>query len=150
MNEAIVERWNARVRKKEEIFFLGDFGFGKEVATTFQRLNGRKHLIVGNHDLKQGKAVLNAGWDSVEQIKVFKDNGRRVVLCHYPIESWPSAHKGALHFHGHSHGSLKRRIPGRLDVGFEPYSNGPVALENAIKDAQEMGPNVPQDGGRED
>lgn len=145
MNDEMVRRWNERVGERGEIFFLGDFGFSSKVRETFPLLKGKKHLIIGNHDEKQGKHVLSVGWDSVSHLRVVKWEGKRIVLCHYPIESWPGMHRGWYHFHGHSHGSLRRLLKRRLDVGFEPYPSGPVWIEDALRDS-ERGDEEMQDG----
>ena len=127
MNEAIVARWNAKVRPQDTIYFLGDFGFGKEPEQFFPRLNGKRHLIRGNHDYGR-KAVLAMPWESVHDLYTVKENGLRAVLCHYPLEVWNQAAYGYLHFHGHGHGS-GRKIPHRFDVGFDVFPDGPVSFE---------------------
>lgn len=121
MNEDLVFRWNKYVGPRDEAWVLGDFGFkhgllGTPLPDLFALLNGRKHLIVGNHDEKN-PAVLKLGWESVEKFSVVKDDGMSAFLCHYPVESWPSMHHGRIHLHGHSHGSLRTRLPRRFDVG---------------------------------
>lgn len=122
MNLKLIRVWNATVKPEHDIYFLGDFGFhsAKEwpLDKLFGLLQGRKHLVIGNHDEKNPK-VLKLPWESKSQIAVVRHEGRRVVCCHYPLESWPGAHHGYLHAHGHSHGSLKRVVPHRFDVGVD-------------------------------
>jgi calcineurin-like phosphoesterase family protein len=127
MNEALILRWNTTVRDKDTIYLLGDFGFTKRVGEVFDRLRGHKHLVTGNHD-EQNPAVLKLPWESINDIVTLREEGVRAVACHYPMESWKSAHKGYLMLHGHSHGNLARRLPRRFDVGVdvEPY---PVSLQ---------------------
>ena len=53
MNEYMIAQWNSRVRKRDEVVILGDFCISKkgEAANAIlERLNGRKYLIIGNHD----------------------------------------------------------------------------------------------------
>lgn len=53
MNEYMIAQWNSRVRKRDEVVILGDFCISKkgEVANAIlERLNGKKYLIIGNHD----------------------------------------------------------------------------------------------------
>jgi calcineurin-like phosphoesterase family protein len=140
MNERLAAAWNRTVTPRDTIYLLGDFAFARKgtasIPDLFGRLNGHKHLIVGNHDEKN-TAVMRLPWESVSWLKVVKENNRKAVLCHYPIESWPSAHHGALHFHGHSHGSLKRAAPHRFDVGVDVFA-APVSFPAlvAMADAQ--------------
>lgn len=52
MNEYMISRWNKKVRKNDEVVILGDFSIDKGEKTNelLRRLNGRKYLIIGNHD----------------------------------------------------------------------------------------------------
>jgi calcineurin-like phosphoesterase family protein len=130
MDDDLVSRWNSVVGRKDTIYHLGDFAYSKgdhNLTRLFSRLNGHKHLIVGNHDEKNPK-VLKLDWTSVSLLGMVKESGMRAVVCHYPLESWRGSWRGALMLHGHCHGTLKRVIPHRFDVGVEvrPY---PVAFE---------------------
>lgn len=127
MNEAVVERWNKKVGINEDIYFLGDFAFGKDPESHFYRLNGRKHLVTGNHD-EHKKSVMALPWTSIHDIVTVKYSGLRAVLCHFPLESWKSMHHGYLHFHGHQHGS-GRKMNKRFDVGFDAFPDGPMSFE---------------------
>jgi len=147
MNQWLVETWNNRVlRESDIVWVLGDFAFparpgGEPVEVLFHRLRGIKRFVVGNHDEKNKSNVLRLPWDNAEQIVgggirlphlvTFRDNGRRAELCHYPLETWKGAAKGALMLHGHSHGSLKRVIPHRFDVGVDTElgAEGPIDFE---------------------
>lgn len=53
MNEALISIWNSTIQPKDTIFHLGDFSFGnvEETMAILQRLNGKIHLIQGNHDI---------------------------------------------------------------------------------------------------
>ncbi len=88
MNRIMLERWNDRVRKRDEVVILGDLSLGTAEQTNdlLDHLNGRLMLVRGNHD-RFGK---NASYrtDRFEWIRDYaelKDNNRRVILCHYPI-----------------------------------------------------------------
>lgn len=52
MNEALVRLWNGQVNHDDVVYVIGDMCMGK-VAETLEyvkRLNGTKHLVLGNHD----------------------------------------------------------------------------------------------------
>jgi calcineurin-like phosphoesterase family protein len=97
---------------------------------------------VGNHD-ERNPEVLKLGWESVRHLGIVKNDGVKVVVCHYPLETWASAHHGVLHFHGHSHGSLRRKIPHRFDVGVDVYAE-PQSWET-LHAAASVEPYDPQD-----
>jgi len=50
MDEVMIERWNGRIGKNDSVYHLGDFSFSSNPKTYFERLNGKKILIIGNHD----------------------------------------------------------------------------------------------------
>jgi len=142
MNRSMIEAWNDTVtRESDVVWVLGDFGFksntGDDLEEIFYKLRGVKRFVVGNHDEKN-PVGMKLPWDNAEQMKgsgtrlpflvTFRDNGRRAELCHYPLETWKNAARGTLMLHGHSHGSLKRVIPHRFDVGVDVWHK-PVNFE---------------------
>ena len=52
MNAYMLQRWNEKVRKNDEVVILGDLSWGKAEETNelLGKLNGRLYLIQGNHD----------------------------------------------------------------------------------------------------
>ena len=127
MDEAMVRRWNERVRPDDTVYHLGDFTLkGPDVARRFkQRLMGRIHLVVGNHDRE---SVINeVEWEDTYYMAVGKFDGQDMTLCHYAMRVWRKSHHGALMLYGHSHGNL----PGNnqsLDVGVDAWDFRPVTL----------------------
>lgn len=145
MNEDLIRRWNCVVGQHDLVWVLGDFAFSSTTATPvadlFARLNGHKMLVVGNHDEKNPK-VLKLPWERVEKLCVVKEGGKKIVVCHYPLESWAGSCHGTVHAHGHQHGG-GRKIPHRFDVGVDvrPF---PVSFGDLIAEAVAQ-PWVPKD-----
>lgn len=108
MEEVMVERWNAVVGKGDTVYILGDFCWQKEPEwiRILDRLNGAKVLIVGNHDLS-GSATLRKKFQDVKEYKEISDNGRKVVLSHYPIPCYKNHFYGWFHLYGHVHNSFE-------------------------------------------
>lgn len=138
MNEDLIARWNAVVlQERDVVYLLGDFAFvhrdAEDLGEIFWKLRGKKHLIVGNHDEKNPQ-VLRLPWESIQHLATFKQGGQRAELCHYPLETWRASWRGALMLHGHCHGTLKRKLPKRFDVGcdVEPF---PVSWETLVERA---------------
>ena len=111
MENALVERWNARVKPGDTVYILGDFCWQKEPEwiRILNRLNGGKVLIVGNHDI-HGSATLRQMFQDVKEYKEIKDNGRRVVLSHYPIPCFKNHFYGAYHLYGHVHSTFEYKV----------------------------------------
>ena len=57
MNETIINNWNSIVKNNDTIYHLGDFclSTNDEIKSIFNKLNGNKILIRGNHDRKSVK-----------------------------------------------------------------------------------------------
>ena len=87
MEEILVMNWNAAVRPGDTVHILGDFCWGKsdEWIRILRRLNGNKVLILGNHDLSQYPPALRQHFADIKDYKEIEDNGRRVIMSHYPI-----------------------------------------------------------------
>ncbi len=88
MNEYMIEAWNSKVKKKDEVVIFGDLSVGNAQQTNeiIHRLNGILYLVTGNHD----HYVHNKDFDRdrfvwIKPYTKVRDNGRRVVLSHYPI-----------------------------------------------------------------
>ena len=123
MNERIVENWNGCVARHDRIYIIGDFAFSRHLDF-INRLNGQKHLILGNHDSMT--SAVEARFCSVSQMKEIKVGGRRIVMCHFPLRTWNDSQFGSILLFGHTHG---RCVTENLsfDVGvdthdFKPYS----------------------------
>lgn len=126
MDKALTDNWNNVVGQNDEIYMLGDFTFyrGQQVLDIFSKLNGRKHLIRGNHDKHD---TLSLPWASVQDYLEISDNGTKLVLFHYGMRSWNGMFKGHRHLFGHSHA----RLPGNslsLDVGVDCWDYTPTTL----------------------
>ena len=88
MNRYMIRRWNERVKRKDDVIILGDFSMGtpEQTMDVLRELAGKKYLITGNHD----RYLHSTRFDTrlfqwALPYREMKDNGRKVVLCHYPI-----------------------------------------------------------------
>jgi calcineurin-like phosphoesterase family protein len=140
MNEAMVREWNEIVGPEDLTYILGDVAFcNVQKATAFlRRMNGRKILIVGNHDKKlvQDKSFCTE-FESVQEYLDINYAGNKVVMFHYPIFEWDQAHRGAIHFYGHKHGGACPEMTQyrARDVGMDATGYIVQTMEDAIKDA---------------
>ncbi len=131
MDDAIVGNIAAAVAPDDDLWIVGDFGFGETaqqpgyLEAIFERLPGRKHLVIGNHD---GKRVLKLPWESRQLMAEIREDGAHVVLCHYPMITWRHARHGALQLFGHVH---ERWLGSRnsVNVGVDVWDFRPVRLD---------------------
>lgn len=112
MNEQLIQNWNRLVKPDEESFILGDISFARIELTlnVLSRLNGKIHLILGNHDSeirKNKNMLIETGIvESIQPYKEIRIDGKMIVLFHYGCRVWNKAHHGSYLLFGHSHGSL--------------------------------------------
>lgn len=130
-DEALIATWNEVVGKTDIVWHLGDFARGDAAgkAALLARLNGRKHLIVGNND--DGATLEAQGWESVQAYKEITVDGRLLILCHYAFRTWNQMGKGSIDLHGHSHGKLKP-LTRQYDVGVDARDFRPVTLAQIL------------------
>ena len=151
MDGALIQNWNRRVSPEDEIFILGDLTLkGPEKANAvLEQLQGRKYLVRGNHDgYVERAAFCQAHFQWVKDYHELVYQGRRFILCHYPLLSWNGMWRGAVHLHGHQHNppcynEENRKIGlARLDVGVDAQNMAPISLEEllAFWKAQEQPP----------
>lgn len=88
MNEYMMNKWNQKVRKNDEVVIIGDLSWGnaEETSQLTRRLNGKLYLIQGNHDQFVSKTTMDMRrFEWVKPYEELYDNKRKVILCHYPI-----------------------------------------------------------------
>lgn len=96
MNNYMISQWNSRVRKGDEVVILGDLSWAKGEATNkiLSQLNGKKFLIKGNHDYYLTDHKFNQKYFQwVKDYAEMNDNGRKVVLSHYPLFCYPGQYR---------------------------------------------------------
>lgn len=84
MDEHMIERWNSVVKPGDKVYHLGDVYFGSWYFADkiLGRLNGKKRLIVGNHDDLKSK-VLHNHFQKISMWRIFKEFG--LLLTHVPV-----------------------------------------------------------------
>ena len=109
MNAVLRDNWNARVKSKDDIYIVGDFwfkGHKEDALQMLKSMNGRKHLISGNHDRKYlNSKEFREQFVEIADLLAIRIEGERLFLSHYPIAEWDGYYKGTWHIYGHIHNS---------------------------------------------
>jgi calcineurin-like phosphoesterase family protein len=86
MNETMIERWNEVVKPGDKIYHLGDVFFGSKdwIENNWSRLNGKKRLIVGNHD-DIPYIVGQRMFEKVDMWRMFTEFN--ILLTHVPVHN---------------------------------------------------------------
>lgn len=133
MNESMIQRWNSCVKHSDLVYHLGDFCFGKldDIKKMRYKLNGKIHLILGNHDYKNNIQRLADCFTEITPLKVIKINKMPITLCHYSMNTWDRSHYNSFSIFGHSHGNWKGTGKS-FDVGVDGHNYYPWSYEEVI------------------
>ena len=105
-DEHIVKMWNSVVHKRDLTYVLGDVTM--ETSKWYFRLNelnGRKIVVLGNHDIPKDIPELLKYVDKVAGMIKYKG----VFLTHAPIHPMELEHRVPRNIHGHIHENVVTR-----------------------------------------
>jgi calcineurin-like phosphoesterase family protein len=136
MNNIMRAKWNAVVMPGDHVYHLGDVG--NRLTVEFLRsLNGKKRLILGNHDEGTDK-VLQAAFEKILCWRMFPD--WNMLLTHVPVHESSLGHgKGPAeirklwNIHGHIH---EKPAPSEFHINacVEWTDYAPVNIETYVKE----------------
>lgn len=149
MNETIIKRHNAVVKSDDEVYVLGDLalgGSGEEALESTQRLieqmNGRIHIILGNHDspkrIEMYKKCINVV--EVTYATMLKYRGYHFFLTHYPCMTAnlekETLKQCIISISGHTHSinPFYNDIPFMYNCAMDAHNCTPVLLDDAIEE----------------
>ena len=133
-DEFIIDQWNSVVKSPKDItYILGDITMERSTFYyQLDRLMGVKHVVGGNHDLRQHSRELLRYVESITGMVDYKG----FILTHCPIhESIVSQCRGNIHGHVHSHSILLKNgeIDGRyMNVCAEMIDYKPITIEDLL------------------
>ena len=86
MDQTMIKRWNETISNKDVVIHLGDFALcGKDkTREIIQKLNGKKILIMGNHDNYSEQFYRDAGFHTVSRFPIIYDNF--YMMSHAPLQ----------------------------------------------------------------
>ena len=125
-DRTLVDNWNAVVQPNDEVYHLGDIGFGVTVEF-IQALHGRKYLIQGNHDRNIKKAVIRLAFRWSVKRHFFDREGVQLLLSHWPDDGRPD--RPNIHGHQHGKGAPKKY---HLDLSCNLHDYRPLSLAQVL------------------
>jgi len=111
----LIATWNTTVSPKDTVYHVGDFFWTYKTALRVApQLNGNILCIKGNHDKSWWKPEriqkeipkLRLITDQIHVVKNL-EGCPPIILCHYPLRSWPHSAHGSWHLYGHVHRKIE-------------------------------------------
>lgn len=146
MDRILLEYYNDTVNKDDEVIIDGDLIYRskKDPEWYLKQMTGKKHLVLGNHDgiIKNNKRLYKY-FEEVDTMLDINDNGRRVIICHFPIAEWNCFFRNAYHVYAHIHNNLNDSFyfmakyeralnSGCMINGFVPVTLNELIVNNKI------------------
>lgn len=116
MDETMIERWNAKVKPQDTVYHLGDVVINQKSLHLISRLNGRKILVRGNHDIFKDKQYAEVGFEQIHGVRVFVD---KFIMSHIPMHPDCVTDRFRVNVHGHLHANEIMRTRTKLIHGWE-------------------------------
>jgi len=113
MDEHMVECWNRVVRPQDTVNHLGDVVINRRALPILSRLNGKKRLIRGNHDIFKTAEYMQY-FDEIYGVRVYQQHG--IICSHIPLHP-ESLSRWKVNVHGHLHANRVMTPPELLETG---------------------------------
>lgn len=131
-NELIVSKHNSVVRPEDRVYFVGDVAISHKALPILSRMNGRKVLIKGNHDIHKLSHYL-PHFDDIRGSHQFSG----ILITHIPVHA-DSLSRWGFNIHGHLHSNRVLLPDGNVDsryfnVSLECINYTPMSLEEIQK-----------------
>jgi len=140
MHEYIVKKWNSVIGPNDYVYHLGDVYFKKgmryssQILELFSSLNGKKRLILGNHDHINSQSPLLFIFDKIMLWHGFKEHDFTAVHIPLPLHQ---LRDGSCCVHGHTHQN-KLSDPHYINVCVETRDYTPVHIEQIRKEIKDI------------
>ena len=136
MDEAMVELWNDTVRPNDTVYHLGDVVINRKALGILSRLNGKKILIKGNHDIFKLEEYTEYFCDIQAYHSI-----HNMLLSHIPVHAESKGRFNA-NIHGHLH---ERRVkldgvidPWYYNVSVEHTEFKPILFDQVLKNIEDQ------------
>ena len=146
MNEAIVSRWNSSVKPDDEAYCLGDLMLNdnERGLELIRSLNGKIHVINGNHDTNARLELYKSCPNIVEVAAAcyIHYKGYHFYCTHYPCLTGSLEHdslkKCTCNLYGHTHQltNFYNDMPFMYHVGVDSHNCYPITLDNIIDEME--------------
>lgn len=148
MEQDYVKKFNLVVGSDDDVYVLGDLMLGPDSARTLAlvgSLNGRLHLVRGNHDTNNRWAAYKDLPNVVEMTEgqFLKYEKYHFYLSHFPCMTGnlekETLKQMTLNIYGHTHqkSNFYNDIPYMYHCGVDSHDGYPVAIDTIIREMYE-------------
>lgn len=127
----LIKRWNSRVTKNDTVWVLGDFCLSRKRLDIAGQLNGKKNLVLGNHDFYPTEDYLLYFDKLYGAVSMYN-----LILTHIPVHEEQLTRRYEYNLHGHLHSyrvmckTYKQKIDARyVNVSVEQINLTPITLD---------------------
>lgn len=136
MDQKLIEAWNSLVKAEDTVYMLGDFTLSRRmdiIKNLVSKLNGKKVLIMGNHDTRKPKDYVECGFDAATRKPMMVESG--VILMHEPFVDASFIAPNYIYFFGHVHvnKTLMDDYPNCMCVSVERIGYKPADFDKSLK-----------------
>lgn len=124
-DETIIENCNKVVKPEDRLYLLGDIAIGRASIAQVGRLNGRKKLIKGNHDIFKLKDYIPY-FDDICAYRFYPEHG--IIMSHIPVHTSCLENRFKLNVHGHTHINFIHEVNHDL---IDPFTGQPAVQRDA-------------------
>ncbi|MGD9158307.1 MAG: hypothetical protein PVG39_07875 [Desulfobacteraceae bacterium] len=140
MHRTLVRNYNEVVGEDDTCYVIGDVAMignsqWERLGAVIKKLNGTKHLILGNHDQLKWERYIDVGFTSVHSALWFDEDNLKIVLAHDPCVYCAIESPLTILICGHVH-TLFKSIPERrvVNVGVDMWDFKPVSTKQIRKE----------------
>ena len=100
MNEILISNWNGVVSDEDIVYVCGDVAMNPRICKEIvPRLNGKKILIMGNHDQRSPQFYRDCGFAEVSKWPILVQGF--YLMSHAPLQCFTNV--PSFNFYGHVH-----------------------------------------------
>lgn len=147
-DETIIQNWNSVIDYEDEVYHLGDVMLedNEYGINCLKRLNGKIHIIAGNHDSDTRIELYKQCPNVVEVLdgKRIKIGKNILFLCHWSVNTanydddkpWV---KHLINIYGHTHQKTKfyNNNPYMYCICLDAHNNFPVLIDDIIEEVKQ-------------
>ena len=127
MDEDMVRMWNELVAPNDRVYHLGDVVINRRCLPTLDRLNGKKVLIRGNHDIFKLEEYARY-FEDIRGCKVLSKEG--IIMTHIPVHT-SQLERWKANVHGHLHSNVLDDLR-YINVCVEQTGFKPILLDEIL------------------